>query len=58
MRLVLFFVLLVTAQLVIAQYDSPERNKFGQLETLLPTPNVYRAASGAPGSPRSPQEKR
>ncbi|MBK8720909.1 MAG: M1 family peptidase [Saprospiraceae bacterium] len=50
MNKLLFFFFLVITQSVFAQYDSPERNKFGQLETMLPTANSYRTASGAPGS--------
>lgn len=39
-----FFIGCATA--VVAQ-DAP--NKFAQIDNLLPTPNVYRAGSGAPG---------
>lgn len=35
---------------LFGQYETPDRNKFGQLEQMLPTPNTYRAASGAPGA--------
>lgn len=34
---------------LFAQNDRTNTNKFKQLYTELPTPNVYRAASGAPG---------
>ena len=33
-----------------AQTTNSGTDKFAQLETLLPTPNTYRTASGAPGS--------
>ncbi|GAB2791448.1 hypothetical protein HNQ93_003479 [Hymenobacter luteus] len=33
-----------------AQNTNSGTDKFAQLETLLPTPNAYRTASGAPGS--------
>ncbi|HEX8330276.1 MAG TPA: hypothetical protein VF629_22285, partial [Hymenobacter sp.] len=32
-----------------AQTTNSGTDKFAQLETLLPTPNSYRTASGAPG---------
>lgn len=32
-----------------AQNPNPNQNKFRQLDSDLPTPNVYRTASGAPG---------
>ena len=41
-----FFTLMVLS--LFAQ-DRPERSKFKQLYEELPTPNVYRTASGAPG---------
>jgi hypothetical protein len=34
---------------LLAQTTNSGTDKFAQLETLLPTPNVYRTASGAPG---------
>jgi hypothetical protein len=40
---------LVAPQLAAAQTTNSGTDKFAQLETLLPTPNVYRTASGAPG---------
>lgn len=43
---VLLSVLIVCTGLLQAQ-DPP--NKFAQIDDLLPTPNVYRAGSGAPG---------
>ncbi len=46
----LFLFLAAVCTKLLAQYDGTDRNKFGQLEHLLPTPNSYRAASGAPGS--------
>ncbi len=49
MNKILLLILMVCSSSLIAQYDGPERNKFGQLETLLPSPNNYRTASGAPG---------
>jgi hypothetical protein len=44
----LILILLLPGVLSLAQ-DRPERNKFSQLYEELPTPNVYRTASGAPG---------
>ncbi|MCS7003916.1 MAG: M1 family metallopeptidase [Cytophagales bacterium] len=35
--------------LCTVSYSQKAPNKFEQLETLLPTPNAYRTASGAPG---------
>lgn len=40
----------LTALPLLAQTTNSGTDKFAQLETLLPTPNVYRTASGAPGS--------
>lgn len=40
---------LVCAPLICAQSKSQPSDKFKQLDELLPTPNEYRAASGAPG---------
>ena len=42
----LFAVMTLTSQ---AQHVDPNYNQFKQLGTELPTPNVYRTASGAPG---------
>ncbi len=52
--LTLGFLLLSTASVIIAQDirnnpTSNHGNKFEQLGTILPTPNEYRTASGAPG---------
>ena len=44
-------VLVVTGQqAAVAQTTNSGTDKFAQLETMLPTPNSYRTASGAPGS--------
>jgi soluble cytochrome b562 len=53
MRRFLFagLVLAVAGQLpAAAQNTNSGTDKFAQLETMLPTPNSYRTASGAPGS--------
>jgi aminopeptidase N len=42
--------LLLFAPLALAQSKSKPSDKFKQLEEILPTPNEYRTASGAPGS--------
>src|SRR6478609_8279969 len=54
MQKILFFLLLCCAGAVNAQDirnnpGSNHGNKFEQLGTILPTPNEYRTASGAPG---------
>src|SRR6478735_2628351 len=54
MQKILFFLLLCCAGAVNAQdiHNNPNSNhgnKFEQLGTILPTPNEYRTASGAPG---------
>ena len=54
MKKILLFVAIVTAQFAQAQNimnnpGSNHGNKFEQLGTILPTPNEYRTASGAPG---------
>ncbi len=41
---------LIFAQNIQNNSESNHGNKFEQLGTILPTPNVYRTASGAPGS--------
>ncbi|QNH61710.1 M1 family metallopeptidase [Hymenobacter sediminicola] len=41
---------LLLASPALAQTTNSGTDKFAQLETLLPTPNSYRTASGAPGS--------
>jgi hypothetical protein len=43
----LFFVFFVLVGGMLRAQDPP--NKFAQIDELLPTPNVYRAGSGAPG---------
>jgi hypothetical protein len=53
-KIVLFFLLALTVNFVIAQDirnnpGSNHGNRFEQLGTILPTPNEYRTASGAPG---------
>ncbi|MDB5235764.1 MAG: aminopeptidase, partial [Hymenobacter sp.] len=40
---------LLPASALLAQTTNSGTDKFAQLETLLPTPNTYRTASGAPG---------
>ena len=49
MRRSLLLVFLAITCLSLFAQDRPERNKFQQLHEELPTPNVYRTASGAPG---------
>jgi len=44
-----FVLLLLFNHILIAQSDNLNTNKFKQLDQELPTPNSYRAASGAPG---------
>ena len=44
-----FFYFGVSAQQIQNNPGSNHGNKFEQLGTILPTPNVYRTASGAPG---------
>ena len=39
----------LTSSLGFSQTESVNKNKFRQLKQELPTPNVYRTASGAPG---------
>ena len=41
--------LLFFAATVFAQGSQYDTDKFRQLEEILPTPNTYRTASGAPG---------
>ena len=45
-----FFFLKTTAQDIRNNPGSNHGNRFEQLGTILPSPNEYRAASGAPGS--------
>jgi len=48
--LLAFSILAVSNQVQSKAYqDSSNEDKFRQLEEILPTPNVYRTASGAPG---------
>lgn len=49
MRILSFLAALLLSGLAVAQYESYNNNKFRQLHQELPTPNEYRAASGAPG---------
>ncbi len=46
----LFILLLLSASITTQAQDKNWQGKFEQLENLLPTPNRYRSASGAPGS--------
>ena len=53
-KVLLFICVLMSAQFLWAQdiknnSNSNHANKFEQLGTILPTPNEYRTASGAPG---------
>jgi len=50
-RIFIVLAALAFSQLTYAQEDAPEKanDQFEQLGTLLPTPNAYRTASGAPG---------
>jgi hypothetical protein len=48
--LCLFFAFTITAQDIRNNPQSNHGNRFEQLGTILPTPNEYRTASGAPGS--------
>lgn len=45
----LLTILIFTCIVAYAQQDNTNQNKFRQLYNELPTPNVYRTASGAPG---------
>ncbi len=49
MRRSLLLSFLIILCINLFSQDRPERNKFQQLHEELPTPNVYRTASGAPG---------
>ena len=54
MRIKISLIALMATVISFAQniQNNPESNhgnKFEQLGTILPTPNVYRTASGAPG---------
>lgn len=46
----IFALTLFISSIATAQEDFDFKDKFKQLEQLLPTPNTYRTASGAPGS--------
>jgi len=48
-QLLLIALLIMAFVSVNAQEESTNKNKFRQLYQELPTPNVYRNASGAPG---------
>jgi hypothetical protein len=48
-RLPIVLLFVVLAPLALAQSKSKPMDKFKQLEEILPTPNDYRTASGAPG---------
>ncbi|POY35209.1 aminopeptidase [Solitalea longa] len=48
-RVLLTTVAFVSCHFVFAQSGSYNTNKFHQLQEILPTPNEYRNASGAPG---------
>ena len=53
MRCLLFAGLVLAVggrQAAVAQTTNSGTDKFAQLETMLPTPNSYRTASGAPGT--------
>jgi hypothetical protein len=49
-QLLLISLILLVAPLAFGQSKSKPSDKFKQLEEILPTPNEYRTASGAPGS--------
>ncbi len=48
-RISLFIIVLLSVGFVFGQSKSNPSDKFRQLEEILPTPNEYRTASGAPG---------
>ena len=48
--LFLFTIGVLSAQDIRNNPQSNHGNKFEQLGTILPTPNEYRTASGAPGT--------
>ncbi|MFZ6000538.1 MAG: M1 family peptidase, partial [Bacteroidota bacterium] len=56
MKRFFFIVLTCIAPLAWAQQQSQWQGKFEQLGQILPTPNEYRSASGAPG-PKYWQQK-
>jgi hypothetical protein len=49
MKQILFIALILISSTVIAQQQEAWKGKFEQLEQILPTPNEYRNAAGAPG---------
>ena len=49
-KLFIALVAVVVAQASFGQTDENWKQKFEQLGTMLPTPNAYRTASGAPGN--------
>lgn len=49
LRILPYFLLLISPLIVNAQEENTNKNKFRQLYQELPTPNVYRTAAGAPG---------
>ncbi len=55
-RVLLFITTLAVAQMAYAQQQAQWQGKFEQLGQILPTPNEYRSASGAPG-PKYWQQK-
>ncbi len=56
MKRIVLVLILMNAAVAFAQEQPKWQGKFEQLEQLLPTPNEYRAGSGAPG-PRYWQQK-
>src|SRR5437868_14312584 len=49
-HLLIILMFLTIVPFALAQSKSKPSDKFKQLEEILPTPNEYRTASGAPGS--------
>ncbi len=49
MKKVFVLLALLTGSVAVAQRFEENRSKFEQLGSVLPTPNTYRTASGAPG---------
>ena len=48
-KIIYLLALVVAASNFVVAQENTNKNKFRQLDTELPTPNVYRTASGAPG---------
>src|SRR5688572_33073198 len=46
----ILFIILLSGSLATQAQDKNWQGKFEQLENILPTPNSYRSASGAPGA--------